>query len=69
MPKGHNFDGYYVYGSWFLTGESRPFLTTEIQPFDDKRGEFSLIEPKRILGKGGFGAVELALRYVSFLYS
>lgn len=58
-----NFDGYYVYGSWFLTGESRPFLTTEIQPFDDKRGEFSLIEPKRILGKGGFGAVELALRY------
>jgi phosphate-selective porin OprO/OprP len=58
-----NFDGYYVYGSWFLTGESRPYLTRVIQPFGDKRGEFGLIEPKRILGKGGFGAVELALRY------
>ncbi|MFL6844465.1 MAG: porin [Allosphingosinicella sp.] len=47
------FDGFYVYGTWFLTGETRPF----------KGGNFDRVKPKRPIGKGGFGAVELALRY------
>lgn len=47
------FDGWYVAGSWFLTGESRPY----------RDGVFGRISPKSVVGKGGHGAWELALRY------
>ncbi|MEQ1812827.1 MAG: porin [Candidatus Nitrotoga sp.] len=40
-------DGYYVYASWFLTGESRPY----------KNGSFDSIKPKN-----GSGAWEVAVR-------
>ena len=43
-----NFDGYYVAGSWILTGESRSY----------KSGAFNGVKPG-----GDAGAVELAVRY------
>jgi phosphate-selective porin OprO/OprP len=49
-----SFDGFYVFGSWFLTGESRSFksgVVDRVKPFND----FS--------PGSGIGAVELAIRY------
>lgn len=47
------FDGFYVYATWFLTGETRPF----------RNGNFDRVKPLKPLGKGGAGAFELAVRY------
>lgn len=51
------FDGFYVYGSWFLTGESRVYK--------GDRGVFDMIVPRYpfSLKAGGAGAWEVALRY------
>ncbi len=48
------FDGYYIYLSWILTGESRTYR--------DRKGEFGGITPKSIVGNGGSGAWEVGLR-------
>jgi phosphate-selective porin OprO/OprP len=50
-----NFDGYYVFGSLFLTGESRTF----------KGGLIDRVKPIRPFDpfKGNWGAIELAARY------
>ncbi len=48
-----DFTGWYAYGSWFLTGESRKY----------KKGAFSRVTPKSTVGKGGMGAWEFAVRY------
>lgn len=56
--KDVDFDGYYVYGTWFLTGESRSLKT----------GSLDRIKPWRDFDwkKGTWGAFEVALRYDSF---
>ena len=52
-----DFSGYYVTGSYFLTGESRPYRKTT--------GVFDRVRPKHNFmdGKGGLGAWEVAARY------
>ncbi len=49
------YNGYYVYGSYYLTGESRRYST--------KSGTFKQTRVRQPLGKGGFGAWELGLRF------
>jgi phosphate-selective porin OprO/OprP len=51
------FFAFYVYGTWILTGEMRPY--------DGTRGSIGRIRPKRELrdGKGGKGAFLVAARY------
>lgn len=49
------FYGYYVQGSWILTGERRRF--------DPSRAAFWFPKPNRPLGQGGWGAWELAVRF------
>ncbi len=54
-----NFHGYYVSGSYFLTGEQRNYRVSE--------GRFRGIKPKRNFNssQGGMGAWEVGLRYSS----
>ncbi len=53
----HGFFAFYVYGSYTLTGESRPY--------NERRGTFGSIRPKREFrdGDGGVGAFVVAARY------
>ncbi len=52
-----NMDGWYIQGSWFLTGESRHLKS--------KDAMFHSIKPHGVVGKGGIGAWEVAARYSS----
>lgn len=52
-----DFDSFYVYGSWFPTGEHRPYKTSA--------GAFDRLKPRRPWGDGGAGAWEVAVRYSS----
>ena len=57
-PSGDDiqYDGFYVFGSFFLTGERRPYKTSS--------GAFDRVKPKKNFDwKGGYGALELAARY------
>ncbi len=54
-PLGEaGYDGGYIQAGWFLTGESRTYEPSE--------GAFDRTKPQNALGRGGFGAVELAAR-------
>lgn len=48
-------DGFYLFGSWFLTGEHRPY----------GGGSFERVKPASPWRDGGFGAWEVAVRYSS----
>lgn len=48
-------DAYYVFASFFPTGEQRKYKAAD--------GKFDRISIREPLGKGGLGAVELAIRY------
>lgn len=50
-------DAWYIYGSYYLTGESRNYKW--------KKGSYSQTKVKNALGKGGYGAWEVALRFTS----
>lgn len=49
------FTGWYAYASYFLTGESRNYKV--------KKGAFGRVKPNSIVGQGGWGAWEFAVRY------
>jgi phosphate-selective porin OprO/OprP len=51
------FSGWYAFGSWFLTGESRDYKASS--------GTFGRVKPDSIVGKGGHGAWELGARFSS----
>ncbi len=54
--KNFGFDGWYVFSSYFLTGESRPY--------NSQTGLFGRIYPNKNVGRQhGLGAWELGLRY------
>jgi phosphate-selective porin OprO/OprP len=48
-------DGWYAYGSWLMTGESRSYKAS--------RGLFGGVTPTRAVGEGGIGAWELGARF------
>ncbi len=51
-----DFDGYYIQGSYFLTGENRKYKTSS--------GAFDRVKPRENYSqKGGCGAWEVAARY------
>lgn len=52
-----DFSGYYAEAGWFLTGES--------MNYSGASGSFGKIMPRGIVGKGGMGAWQLALRFSS----
>jgi len=55
LDKDYTFNGYYVMGSFFVTGEHRPY----------KNSAFARVKPKKDIDNGGFGALELLARYSS----
>ena len=55
LASNPTFDGWYAQAGWFLTGESRPYT--------HKGAKFKGVTPNSVVGKGGIGAWELALRY------
>jgi phosphate-selective porin OprO and OprP len=55
--EGLGFNGFYVEGGWFLTGESMNYVASE--------GKFGRVTPKIAVGKGGIGAWQVALRFSS----
>lgn len=50
-----HFWGFYVHGAWQVTGEARRF--------DPVRGAFFMPNPSHALGEGGFGSLEVGVRY------
>jgi phosphate-selective porin OprO/OprP len=54
-PADATLDGWYVEAAYFLTGESMNFKAAE--------GLYGGIKPQGVVGRGGFGAWQLAIRF------
>ena len=55
-PAGDpDFDSAFVQAGWLITGETRPYKAS--------KGAFDRIRPSRDLTEGGWGAVEVAVRF------
>tara|TARA_R110002073_G_scaffold6555_2_gene38606 strand:- start:18125 stop:19531 length:1407 start_codon:yes stop_codon:yes gene_type:complete len=52
-----DFSGYYLEGSWFLTDDMRSY--------SGNKGSYGKVKPRSIVGKGGIGAWQLAVRFSS----
>lgn len=52
-----DFSGFYIEAGWFLTGESMNYKASS--------GSFSRVSPKGVVGQGGIGAWQVALRFSS----
>ncbi len=52
-----DFSGYYAEGSWFLTDDMRNY--------SGRKGSYGKIKPGSVVGKGGLGAWQLAMRFSS----
>jgi len=52
-----DFNGWYIFASYFLSGEHRPYKVSS--------GSFGRVKPDSIVGQGGTGAWEVAVRYSS----
>lgn len=53
INKDYRVSGYYIMGSFFVTGEHRPY----------KHTVFGRVKPKKEFGNGGYGAFEFLARY------
>jgi len=53
VDKDYKMSSFYAMGSFFLTGEHRPY----------KHGAFGRVKPKKDIDHDGFGAIELVARY------
>jgi len=53
LNKNYQMSGYYIMGSYFITGEQRPY----------KHSAFGRVKPKKDIDNGGMGAWEILLRY------
>ncbi len=52
-----DFSGYYLEGSWFLTDDMRNY--------SGSKGSYGKVKPHSVVGKGGMGAWQLAVRFSS----
>jgi phosphate-selective porin OprO and OprP len=52
-----DFSGYYAEASWFLTDDMRNY--------NGSKGSYGKIKPRSVVGKGGMGAWQLAVRFSS----
>lgn len=57
-----NFDGFYVYATWYLTGESRAAAYKVYSKDPERPGTFGQIKILNPVSAGGWGAWELAAR-------
>lgn len=59
LQRSAALEGTYITASWALTGEIRPYRLSQSP---NERGTFGPVSPRKPVGAGGFGAVEIVGR-------